>query len=367
MPTPARVLIVDDHHEVRDGVRALLGTESTMRVIGEARSGDEALGLALVLRPDIVVLDQEMPGSSGLAILPKLRVIVPEARVVMFTMNTAIAKEARLRGAVAVIAKEDLDGLVHVLRGLAQAPEGAPATRGSPQADRRARALRLFGVPALALFYVAAFVPLVRTFGPAAADTAILVVAASGAAYGLRGGLLAAVLALPVNALLIDLADVGVPSAATLTRALIAIAIGASFGRLRDVTLRANAQARSLADASVALEVSDRRLLRLVEGAPVLLVAIDTAGVISDALGGFDDHPKFSADGMRGQQAAVFFADNSEILARLGRALSGEEFSQRVQAYGYTYDVHFRPRHDDSGALIGTTAVLVKLAGPRPD
>lgn len=157
------------------------------------------------------------------------------------------------------------------------------------------------------------------------------------------------------------------PSAGTLTRALIAIAIGASFGRLRDVTLRADAQARSLADASVALEVSDRRLLRLVEGAPVLLVAIDTAGVISDALGaGFDDHPKFSADGMRGQQAAVFFADNNEVLARLGRALSGEEFSQRVQAYGYTYDVHFRPRYDESGALIGTTAVLVKIAGPRP-
>ena len=362
------MLLVDDHREVRDGLRALLGPETTMRVIGEAGNGDEALGLALVLRPDVIVLDQEMPGSSGLDILPKLRVILPEARVVMFTMNTAIAKRARLRGAEAVIAKEDLDGLLAVLRKVAPAREATPtAARQAPPADRRTRWIRLFGVPAVALLYIASFIPLVRTFGPGAADTAILVVAAAGAAYGLRGGLVAAALALPVNALLIDAAAVGVQSAGSFTRAVIAIAIGVSFGRLRDVTLRANAQARSLADTSVSLEVSDRRLLRLVEGAPVLLVAIDTAGVISDALGaGFGDHPKFSADGMRGQQAAVFFADNSEVLARMSRALSGEEFSQRVQAYGFTYDVHVRPRHDQAGALIGTTAVLVKIAGPTP-
>jgi len=49
--TAARVLIVDDHPKVRDGVRALLSTESTLRVVGEAGSGDEALGLALVLAP----------------------------------------------------------------------------------------------------------------------------------------------------------------------------------------------------------------------------------------------------------------------------------------------------------------------------
>jgi hypothetical protein len=94
----------------------------------------------------------------------------------------------------------------------------------------------------------------------------------------------------------------------------------------------------------------------------VLLVSIDTSGVITDALGaGFGDHPLFSAERMRGQQAAVFYADEPELLARLSRALSGEEFGERVQRSGFVYDIQFRPRHDRSGALVGTTAVLVNL------
>src|SRR5258708_27295176 len=126
-PHRARVLIVDDHREVREGIRAMLASERGMRVVGEAASGDEALGIALVLRPDLIVLDHEMPGTRGLDILPKLRVILPDARVVMFTMTTGIARAARLRGAEAVIAKEDLAGLLDVLRRLAAAAQGSPA------------------------------------------------------------------------------------------------------------------------------------------------------------------------------------------------------------------------------------------------
>lgn len=359
------MLIVDDHREVREGIRALLAPERDMRVIGEAASGDEALAVALVLRPDLIVLDHEMPGARGLDILPKLRVILPDARVVMFTMTSGIAKAARLRGAEAVIAKDDLPGLLAVLRQLAVAREGPAAPlRPASSVDRRAWLIRRFGVPALALLYIATFFPLVRLFGPVAADAAILVIAAAGAAYGLRGGLIAAGLALPINALLIDAADITVQGAGSVTRALIAVAIGASVGRLRDVTLRANAQAGLLADASAALQASDRRLLGLVEGAAVLLVAVDTSGLIIDALGaGFGDHPKFSPELMRGQQAAVYFADDQPMLARLSRALSGEEFSQRVDAYDHTYDVHFRPRRDHKRVLIGTTAVLVSVSG----
>lgn len=115
----ARVLIVDDYREVREGLRALLATEPALRVVGEAASGDEALGVALVLRPDLIVLDQEMPGSQGLDVLPQLRVILPDARVVMFTMSSDISNQAHLRGAEAVIAKDDLTGLVTTLRRLA--------------------------------------------------------------------------------------------------------------------------------------------------------------------------------------------------------------------------------------------------------
>src|ERR1044071_6012292 len=107
-PSPAaRVLIVDDHPEVRQGVRAILATEPTLSVVGEASSGDEALGVALVLRPDIIVLDHEMPGTRGLEVLPKLRVILPGVRVVMFTMSSGITNQARVLGADAVVAKDD--------------------------------------------------------------------------------------------------------------------------------------------------------------------------------------------------------------------------------------------------------------------
>ncbi|HTJ60845.1 MAG TPA: response regulator transcription factor [Candidatus Saccharimonadales bacterium] len=356
------MLIVDDHPKVRDGVRALLATEPALRVVGEAATGDEALGLALVLRPDLIVLDHEMPGSRGLEVLPKLRVILPDAQVVMFTMAPGIARQARIRGAAAVVPKDDLDGLLATLRRVAAArPERALAGRPVRRAGWDWWSQRLI-VPALAVAYVAAFPALVGLFGNQAIDIAILLVAAAGAAYGLRGGLIAGVLALVANTILIRAVGLSAPDAGGPLRVVIAIAIGAAFGQLRDVTRRANDQARSLADTGAALEASDSRLLSLVQDAPVLLVSIDTSGVITDALGaGFGDHPLFSAERMRGQQAAVFYADEPELLARLSRALSGEEFSERVQRSGFVYDIQFRPRHDPSGSLVGTTAVLVNL------
>jgi CheY-like chemotaxis protein len=360
--TVARVLVVDDHANIRDGIRAVLATESGLKVVGEAGSGDEALGVALVLRPDLIVLDHEMPGSRGLEVLPKLRVILPDAQVVMFTMASGIARQARLHGAAAVVPKDDLDGLVATLRRLAATP---PAPRSSGRSEPRRgwgwTSQRLI-VPALALAYVGAFPALVQVFGNQAIDIAILLVAAAGAMYGLRGGLAAALVALVANAVLIRLAQLSAPDAGGPLRVAIAIAIGAAFGQLRDVTRRANDQARSLAETGAALEASDSRLLSLVQDAPVLLVSVDTSGLITDALGaGFGDHPLFSAERIRGQQAAVIYANEPDLLARLSRALSGEEFSERVQRSGFVYDIQFRPRHDRAGVLVGTTAVLVNL------
>ena len=366
----ARVLIVDDSREVREGLRTLLATESSMRVIGEAVSGDEALGVALVLRPDLIVLDHEMPGTPGLDILPKLKVILPAAGVVMFTLSTSIAGKARLRGADAVIAKDDPAALVAALRALA-------ARRAQPASSRQGRgaeAVREGGrwravltrtvlVPGLALLYVALFFPLLGWFGAQTDDLVVLVVAAAGAAYGLRGGLAAAALAPVVNTVLDGLAG-GLAGAPSIPHALIGIVIGAAFGRLRDVGVQAQAQARLLADTSSALEASDRRLLGLVEDAPVLLVSIDSAGVIIDALGsGFGDQPKFAPELMRGQRVADFYADNPELLARVSRALSGEEVSERVERYGMIYDAHLRPRRDATGAIVGMTVVLVNVSG----
>lgn len=234
----------------------------------------------------------------------------------------------------------------------------------APRPAGRDRWIRAGIVGGLALAYIAAFGPLVGLFGIQAMDLVILVVAAAGAAYGVRGGLVAAAFALGANTVLPSLVGISAPGVPGVSRTLIATAIGAALGRLHDVTVRAETLARSLADSSAALEASDRRLLGLVQDAPVLLMSFDMDGVIVDALGtGFGEHPKFVPALMRGQRAAVFYSDHPELLARLDRALAGEEVSERVERYGFIYGVHVRPRHDGTGAIVGATAVLVNVSG----
>jgi two-component system response regulator NreC len=62
---PIRLLLVDDHEIVRAGIRALLDSREDMEVVGEAASGDEAVDLAVRLRPDVVLMDISMPGMNG--------------------------------------------------------------------------------------------------------------------------------------------------------------------------------------------------------------------------------------------------------------------------------------------------------------
>jgi len=96
------ILIVDDHPIVRDGLVAILGTQSDFRVAGEAASGKEALALFSKLRPDVVLLDLEMPGMDGVAVIRGLREIRPEVRVVIFT---AFDTDERILSAVQAGAK----------------------------------------------------------------------------------------------------------------------------------------------------------------------------------------------------------------------------------------------------------------------
>lgn len=72
-----RVLVVDDEPLVRDGLRVLLERETDVRLLGEARNGDEALDCIRELRPDLVLLDVQMPGMDGLAVVESLE---PEER-----------------------------------------------------------------------------------------------------------------------------------------------------------------------------------------------------------------------------------------------------------------------------------------------
>lgn len=106
--TDIRVLIVDDHAVVREGIRSVLGRQPGFIVVGEAADGLAAVKLAVATTPDVVVLDVSMPGGSGLRAAAELRQQVPEARVLILSMydNAEYVLEAVRAGASGYLLKD---------------------------------------------------------------------------------------------------------------------------------------------------------------------------------------------------------------------------------------------------------------------
>ncbi|KGN33826.1 LuxR family transcriptional regulator [Knoellia sinensis KCTC 19936] len=82
-----RVLIVDDHPIFRDGLRAALEGEPTIEVVGDAEDGDQALVRIRELRPDVALMDLNMPGRSGIEVTRALASTHPDVRVLVLTMQ----------------------------------------------------------------------------------------------------------------------------------------------------------------------------------------------------------------------------------------------------------------------------------------
>jgi DNA-binding NarL/FixJ family response regulator len=82
---PIRILVVDDHPIVRQGIRSLLSNYSEFKIIGEADNGVTAIEYVRRLAPDITLLDIRLPGESGLEILKQIQQLQPKARVLMLT------------------------------------------------------------------------------------------------------------------------------------------------------------------------------------------------------------------------------------------------------------------------------------------
>lgn len=80
-----RVLIVDDHRMVRGGLRGFLSGEPGLAVVGEAKTGEEAIAAVPALHPDIVLMDLIMPGIGGIAAIGALRQAYPEIKIVALT------------------------------------------------------------------------------------------------------------------------------------------------------------------------------------------------------------------------------------------------------------------------------------------
>jgi two-component system, NarL family, response regulator LiaR len=84
-PTPIRVLIVDDHAVVREGLRAFLELQDGLEVVGEAGDGQQALEQVAALHPDVVLMDLVMPKLDGVGAMRRLRVEAPRSRVIALT------------------------------------------------------------------------------------------------------------------------------------------------------------------------------------------------------------------------------------------------------------------------------------------
>jgi two-component system, NarL family, response regulator LiaR len=85
MPTAIRVVLVDDHSIVRDGVRVYLSTQADLVIVGEAGSGDEAMQVVQATIPDVVVMDLRMPGMGGVEATRQIRQRSPQTQVVILT------------------------------------------------------------------------------------------------------------------------------------------------------------------------------------------------------------------------------------------------------------------------------------------
>jgi PAS domain S-box-containing protein len=103
----SRILIADDHEMLRRGVRSMLENETGLRVCGEAVDGSDAIEKTLNLKPDLVILDVNMPALNGLAVVRQILRSCPETRILVFTVHDSeqTVQESRHAGAHGFLSK----------------------------------------------------------------------------------------------------------------------------------------------------------------------------------------------------------------------------------------------------------------------
>ncbi len=143
MSTPIRVLIADDHPLFRDGLRALLNSIPQTELVGEAADGEEVLKQAAALRPDVILMDIQMPGLNGVEATRRILHANPDIGIIVLTMfedddSVFAAMRAGARGYILKGADQ-----TQILRAVGAAVRGE-ALFGAPIAKRL---MRFFSAP----------------------------------------------------------------------------------------------------------------------------------------------------------------------------------------------------------------------------
>jgi len=118
IPLPIRILLIEDHEIVRTALRMCLEGGPKLRVVGEAANQSDALAVAAREQPDVILLDLNLDGSSGLALLPELLATVSSARVLLLTgvSDPALLRQAVNLGARGLVLKgQNIDMLLQAI------------------------------------------------------------------------------------------------------------------------------------------------------------------------------------------------------------------------------------------------------------
>jgi two-component system, NarL family, response regulator NreC len=141
--TDIRVIVVDDHAVVRSGLRALLDREDEVTVVDEAATADEAVFRMIEHKPDVLLMDVTMPGTSGLEAIPKLLQASPATRVLMLSMHDdpRYVREAFAAGASGYVLKEAADTeVVAAIRTVAAGQSYVNPSLGARMVEAEAKA-----------------------------------------------------------------------------------------------------------------------------------------------------------------------------------------------------------------------------------
>ena len=109
-PAEIRILIVDDHPMLREGIAAVIANESDMALVGEASNGEEGIERFRTLQPDVTLMDLQMPGMDGIEAITAIRAETPDAKILVLTTYAGDAQALRaLRaGAAGYLLKSSL-------------------------------------------------------------------------------------------------------------------------------------------------------------------------------------------------------------------------------------------------------------------